>query len=156
MHWVYANQKYFARIKSPDSINLFLDWYCLSDAASDACWCRLEVSDEIWAKMELHSTNTFKSHSHWLVIGTKRDISSQNYSRSRHIGTLRAATAGKAGKGWTLPRFWVSIRSYKKQPVKKFGVEYWAFPGSNSPRQPCSTQGRHWPGARAFYFSKSR
>ena len=28
--------------------------------------------------------------------------------------------AGKAGKVWSLPRFWVSIRSYKKQPVKNF------------------------------------
>ena len=34
---------------------------------------------------------------------------------------LRAATAGKEGKVWSLPRFWVSINSYKKQPVKKFG-----------------------------------
>ena len=32
----------------------------------------------------------------------------------------RAATAGKADKVWSLPRFWVSIPSYKKQPVKKF------------------------------------
>ena len=31
---------------------------------------------------------------------------------------VRAATAGKAGKVWSLPRFWVSIRSYKKQLVK--------------------------------------
>ena len=31
----------------------------------------------------------------------------------------RAATAGKAPKAWALPRFWVSILSYKKQPVKK-------------------------------------
>ena len=30
----------------------------------------------------------------------------------------RGATAGKAHKAWALPRFWVSIRSYKKQPVK--------------------------------------
>ena len=30
-----------------------------------------------------------------------------------------AATAGKAPKAWALPRFWVSIHSYKKQPVKK-------------------------------------
>ena len=29
------------------------------------------------------------------------------------------ATAGKAPKAWALPRFWVSIRPYKKQPVKK-------------------------------------
>ena len=33
---------------------------------------------------------------------------------------FRAATAGKAGKVWSLSRFWVSIRSYKKQPNKKF------------------------------------
>ena len=33
---------------------------------------------------------------------------------------LRAATAGKAGKVWSLARFWVSIHSYKKQPVKNF------------------------------------
>ena len=32
---------------------------------------------------------------------------------------IRAATAGKADKVSSLPRFWVSIRSYKKQPVKK-------------------------------------
>ena len=31
----------------------------------------------------------------------------------------RSATAGKSPKDWDLPRFWVSIRSYKKQPVKK-------------------------------------
>ena len=50
---------------------------------------------------------------------------------------FRAATAGKAPKAWALPRFWVSIRSYKKQPVKKkIGVEYWALPGSNSQWRP--------------------
>ena len=32
--------------------------------------------------------------------------------------SYRATTAGKAGKVW-LPRFWVSICSYKKQPVEK-------------------------------------
>ena len=32
---------------------------------------------------------------------------------------LRAVTAAKAAKDWSLPRFWVSIRSYKKEPVKK-------------------------------------
>ena len=32
----------------------------------------------------------------------------------------RAAAAGKAPKAWALLiRFWVSMRSYKKQPVKK-------------------------------------
>jgi hypothetical protein len=31
----------------------------------------------------------------------------------------RAATAGKAPKAWALPRFWFSIRSHKKQPIKK-------------------------------------
>ena len=32
---------------------------------------------------------------------------------------IKGATAGKAPKAWALPRFWVSIRSYKKQLVKK-------------------------------------
>ena len=32
---------------------------------------------------------------------------------------FRAATAGKAPKAWALPRFWVSIRSYRKKQVKK-------------------------------------
>ena len=32
---------------------------------------------------------------------------------------FRATLAGKAGKVWSLPRFWVSICSYEKQPVKK-------------------------------------
>ena len=50
---------------------------------------------------------------------------------------LRAATAGKAGKVWSLPRFWVTIRSYKTQLVKKIGVEYWTLPGSNLPWRPC-------------------
>ena len=36
-----------------------------------------------------------------------------------YVDKTRAATAGKAPKAWALPRFWVLIRSYKKQPVKK-------------------------------------
>jgi hypothetical protein len=36
-----------------------------------------------------------------------------------HGQLVRGATAGKAPKAWDWPRFWVSIRSYKKQPVKK-------------------------------------
>ena len=31
----------------------------------------------------------------------------------------RTATASKTPKAWAFPRFWVSIRSYKKQPVTK-------------------------------------
>ena len=30
-----------------------------------------------------------------------------------------AATTAKEAKDWSLPRVWVSIPSYKKQPVKK-------------------------------------
>ena len=42
--------------------------------------------------------------------------------------------AAKVAKDWSLPIFWDSICSYKKQPVKeKFGIEYWTLPGSNSP-----------------------
>ena len=43
----------------------------------------------------------------------------------------RGATAGKAPKAWALPRFWVSICSYKIQPVKQYGVEYWPLLGLN-------------------------
>ena len=42
---------------------------------------------------------------------------------------FRAATDGKVPKAWALPRFWISIHSYKKQPIKKFGVKYWTLPG---------------------------
>ena len=52
---------------------------------------------------------------------------------------IRAATATKASKARALPKFWVSICSYKKQLVKKIGVKYWALSGSNSPWRPC-----HW------------
>ena len=46
----------------------------------------------------------------------------------------RAATAGKAGKVWSLPRFWVFIRALiRNNRSKNFGVEYWTLPGSNSP-----------------------
>ena len=34
------------------------------------------------------------------------------------ISIVGGATAGKAPKVWALPRFWVSIHSYKKQQVK--------------------------------------
>ena len=50
----------------------------------------------------------------------------------------RAATAAMAAKVWSLSRFWVSIRSYKKQLVKKF----WTLPGSNLPWRPCYGRAR--------------
>ena len=34
-------------------------------------------------------------------------------------GPPRHGREGKAGKVWSLPRFWVPIGSYKKQPDKK-------------------------------------
>ena len=51
------------------------------------------------------------------------------------VWSSRAATAGKAPKTRALSRFWVSIR-FKKNPVKKIGVDYWILPGSNSPLRP--------------------
>ena len=48
------------------------------------------------------------------VIGYK------SYGEQQCNACCRVATAGKAGKVWSLPRFWVSIFSYKKQPVKTF------------------------------------
>ena len=32
----------------------------------------------------------------------------------------RAVRAGKAGKVWSFPRFWISIHPYKEQSIKKF------------------------------------
>ena len=54
-------------------------------------------------------------------------ISTRNYFVRTHIHLFlhdvglnqREGPAGKAVKVWCLPRFWVSICSYKKQPVKK-------------------------------------
>ena len=45
--------------------------------------------------------------------GTEPDLGFQE------IIVTRGTRAGKGHKAWALPRFWVSIRSYKKQPVKK-------------------------------------
>ena len=69
------------------------------------------------------------------VLGPQ-DFYSPNQPLDEHYPYTRGATAGKAPKAWALPRFWVSIRSYKKQLVKKNGVEYWALPGSNLPWRP--------------------
>ena len=55
---------------------------------------------------------------------------------------IRADTAAKAGKVWSLPRF-LSVRAKLKKNIlpldtlaKKFSVEYWTLPGSNLPRRP--------------------
>ena len=48
-----------------------------------------------------------------LLIQHLTQLFKWGHSRTPH-------TAGKAGKVWFLPIFWVSIRSYKKQQVKKF------------------------------------
>ena len=59
--------------------------------------------------------------------------------------------AAKVAKDWSLPIFWDSICSYKKQPVKeKFGIEYWTLPGSNSPWRPCIIQAIF---LNLFYFN---
>ena len=50
---------------------------------------------------------------------------------------FRAAMAGKAPNAWALSRFWVSIHSFiRNNRSKKFGVEYRALPGTNSPWRP--------------------
>ena len=47
-------------------------------------------------------------------------LSSKTYAPLPHrCTTIRAPMCGKAPKAWALPRFWVSMRSYKKQLVKK-------------------------------------
>ena len=43
-----------------------------------------------------------------------------NLGKEGHVeARIRAATAGKAPKAWAMPRFWVSIHSYKIQSIKK-------------------------------------
>ena len=44
-----------------------------------------------------------------------------NHASLNHRRDSKGATAGKAPKAWVLPKFWVLICSYKKQPVKKMG-----------------------------------
>ena len=51
----------------------------------------------------------------------------------------RGATAGKAPKAWAFPRFWVSIRSYKKQLVKQIwgrilGLAWFKFAVASLPK----------------------
>ena len=52
----------------------------------------------------------------WSKGHSKPDLSSvKGYLRRK----VKDPTAGKAHKAWAFPRFWVSICSYKKKPVKK-------------------------------------
>ena len=53
------------------------------------------------------------------VTGEKQLFNSPQFFGINQFNHFRGATAGKAPKSRALPRFWVSIRSYKKQPVKK-------------------------------------
>ena len=64
----------------------------------------------------------------------------------------RGVTAGKAHKAWALRRFWVSICFYKKQPVKRYGVEYLALHGSNSTWGPWNDNGNLVVFFFAFHF----
>ena len=67
----------------------------------------------------------------WFLSGILAQDSSTKIS-SFYI-KARTTTVDRAGKVWSMPRFWVSIHSYKKQTVKKI-----ALPGSNLPWRPCS------------------
>ena len=80
---------------------------------------------EIWINFDAHQIfTTYNKHREKYVLiwfETIFKTFGRSWSKSffQTIST-RAATAGKAGKVWSFPRFWVSIRSIKKQPVKKF------------------------------------
>ena len=70
-------------------------------------------------------TITTRLFGQWSTILQYHFLSITNANRLIYITVyknmyIRVATAGKAGKVWSLPRFWVSIRSYKKQLVKRF------------------------------------
>ena len=55
-------------------------------------------------------------------------VKGQKISKAIYGILNRDATAGKAGKVCSLPRFWVSIHSYKKQLVKNF----WGKPSKST------------------------
>ena len=87
----------------------FIDKTCQMFATFDNKW------NFVLATNWIHGCYIEKSHPYTKEIQTEA-FSKWNIVVLKH----RAATAWKAGKVWSLPRFWVSIRSYKKQPVKKF------------------------------------
>ena len=57
-----------------------------------------------------------------LALKSQEAENNQNALGTIHIlrTLFRALTAEKAGKIWSMSRFWVLLGSYKKQPVKKF------------------------------------
>ena len=63
---------------------------------------------------ELLSNNIFGEHTAFKVAVV------MEFQALDFMTCSRAATVGKAGMVWSLPKFWVSMHSYKKQPVKKF------------------------------------
>ena len=79
-------------------------------------------------KVEKYQINNIRcSYCNFLVVVLQMIANFMNSGwKSRQLQSLclwdctiiRAATAGKAPKAWAMPRFLVSIRSYKKQPVK--------------------------------------
>ena len=78
--------------------------------------------EKFWPFCELSSGNYFDFFQCSLTDCNR--FPSFSFSSERILVKMsclcRGAKAGKAPKAWALPRFWVSIRSYKKQPVKKF------------------------------------
>ena len=67
------------------------------------------LEEDDFNQEEFHEELTVESDVNW---ETTKD-------EKVHAEISRGATTGKAPKAWALPRFWVSICSYKKQPVKK-------------------------------------
>ena len=75
---------------------------------------------------------------HWIFHECQRE-------RAREA-VPRAATAGKAPKAWALPRFWISIRSYKKQPVKKIWDRILGLAWLKFAVAPLDSRGQTWSG----------
>ena len=70
------------------------------------------------------------------VVLTQRNSSIKEREFQIVVGTnTLAATAGKAPKAWALNclDFGFQYTLIRNSWSKKFGVEYWALPGSNSP-----------------------
>ena len=65
--------------------------------------------------MEMLKGDDFNQEEFYEEITVKSDVNLETTKDEKiHAEISRGATAGKAPKAWALPRFWVSICSYKK------------------------------------------
>ena len=84
------------------------------------------IIDTVYKQLASFSQDKIAKGAYLIITA---DRGSPGHIQYTHNDTYRSrgATAGKAPKAWALPRFWFSIRSYKKKPVKtslKIGCDH--------------------------------